>query len=461
MKLRAMKRLVMAGAITTSVALLLGTGVSQAATLGQYPQFFTPTVQQFRATGSETTYYVMNAIGNLYSQSSIYGCTLSGTDFRTCVTTADGSATDTLDDYSRNEFINGEGIGTGKGIGQLCGNNGTGGLTVDFARGSRAPGASDNCASAVGLEFARDSVVGVVFPFHNKTAVACTTGSCSATQVGPVAAGWRTGDPLAGPYTGAPVVNLDNTTIVPGSGKSLAFEVYCDTTTSFKINDWGQLTDKTDDPANPGHTLGSEGIGSPIGAPIYIPAVNTGSGTYSVWKSYVGCDPNTKNTDAKIAQENDAPQLTDIATADHPTDNIAAANQVAESLYYISYGVSQWRPYTYSSGSVSGKLTKINGLSASPALELSKTIATFRGLYNIYKSGSVRASVAGFLNYLCDTDPGKVNHGLDLTTGKNYSDELTNTISTQFVFPRVPCNVDGSGNSIPPITAAQVTDLNS
>jgi hypothetical protein len=460
MKVRFVKRLVMAGAITTSVALLLGTGVGQAATLGQYPQFFTPGVNQFRTTGSETTYYVMNAVGNLYSQSSIYGCTLSSTDFRTCVTTADGSATDTLDDYSRNEFINGEGIGTGKGIGQLCGNNGTGGLTVDFARGSRAPGASDNCPSAVGLEFARDSVVGVVFPFHNKTAVTCT-GTCSASQVGPVAAGWRPGDPLGGPYSGVAVTNIDNTAQVPGSGHSLAFEIYCDTTTSFKISDWGQLNDKTDDPANPGHSKGSEGIGSPIGAPIYIPAVNTGSGTYSVWKSYVGCDPNTKNTDAQIVQENDAPQLSDIATHDNPSDNIAAANQVAESLYYISYGVSQWRPYTYSSGGISGKQTKINGLSASPALELSKTIATFRGLYNIYKSGSLRASVAGFLNYLCDTDPSKANHGVDLTTGKNYSDELTNTISTQFVFPRVPCAVDGSGNSIPPITAAQVTDLNS
>jgi hypothetical protein len=460
MNIRFLKRLAMAGAITTSVALLLGTGVGQAATLGQGPQFFTPGVNQFRATGSETTYYVMTAVGSLYSQSSIYGCTLSSTDFKSCVTTADGSATDTLDDYSRNEFINGEGIGTGNGIGQLCGSKPTGGLTVDFARGSRAPNAGDGCPSAVALEFARDSVVGVVFPFHNKAAVACT-GTCSATQVGPVSAGWRPGDPLGGPYSGVALTGLDNTTQVPGSGHSLAFEIYCDTTTSFKINDWGQLTDKTDDPANPGHSKGSEGIGTPIGAPIYIPAVNTGSGTYSTWKSYVGCDPNTKNTDAKIVQENDAPQLTDIANADNPSDSIAAANQVAESLYYISYGVSQWRPYTYSSGGVSGKLTKINGLSASPALELSKTIATFRGLYNIYKSGSVRASVAGFLNYLCDTDPGKANHGTDLTTGKNYSDELTNTISTQFVFPRVPCAVDGSGNSIPPITAAQVTDLNS
>jgi hypothetical protein len=442
--------------------MLLGSGVGQAATLDAYPQFFTPGVNQFRATGSETTYYVMNAISNLYSQTAIYGCTLQAVDMRTCNTAADGSATDTVDDYSRNEFTNGEGIGTGNGVKQLCGSVPTGGLPVDFARGSRAPsGAAESCA--VGLNFAKDSIIGVVFQFHNKTAVACTTGSCTATQIGPVAAGWRPGDALGGPYTGVSVGNLDNTASSILGGASLASEVYCDKTGTFAIGDWGQLNDATIDSAT-GKSKGSEGIGTPIGVPIYIPAVNTGSGTYSVWKSYVGCDPNTKNTDSKIAQENDAPQLSDIAQADHPSDNIAAANQLASSLYYISYGVSQWRPYTYSAPTapggpgISGKLTKINGVSASPAAELSGGIATVRGLYNIYKSTSVRASVAGFLNWVCDTDPGKVNHGLDLTTGKNYSDELTNTISTQYVFPRVPCTVDGSGNSVSPITAAIVTD---
>jgi len=451
-----------AGAVAVTAALLLGGGVAQAATLDQAPQFFTPGVNTFRATGSETTYYVMNAVGNLYSQTSIYGCTLNAADMRSCVTTADGSATDTLDDYSRNEFINGEGIGTGNGVKQLCGSVPTGGLPVDFARGSRAPSGSAE-ACGVGLNFAKDSVVGVDFPFHNKTAIACTTGTCTASQIGPVASGWRPGDPLAGPYTGISVNNLDNTASTVLGGASLAFEIYCDTTTSLKINDWGQLNDATIDSAT-GKTKGSEGLGTPIGVPIYIPAVNTGSGTYSVWKTYVGCDPNIKNPDAKIAQENDAPQLSDIAQADNPTDNIAAANQVAASLYYISYGVSQWRPYTFTAPpapggtTISGRLTKINNVSASPAVELSGGIASVRGLYNIYKSGSLRASVAGFLNWVCDTDPTKVNHGLDLTTGKNYSTELTNTISTQFVFPRVPCAVDGSGNSIPPITAGQITD---
>jgi hypothetical protein len=197
--------------------------------------------------------------------------------------------------------------------------------------------------------------------------------------------------------------------------------------------------------------------------PIYFPFVNTGSGTYSVWKSFVGCDPNTKNTDARTVQENNAPQLADIATADNPTDNVAAANQVARSLYYASYGVTQWHPYTYSVPNAatgtnkSGKLTKINNVVASPLQELNGTIATVRGLYNVYKSDALKGSVAGFLNWMCDTDPTKVRHDIDLSTGKNYSDELTNLIGTQFVFPRVPCAVDGSGNSTPPITSGVTT----
>lgn len=447
MRFRMSRRILAAGAVATSIATLLGPGMAHAATLGTAPQFFTPGVNQFRATGSETSYYVMNAVGNLYSQSSIFGCTLDSTNWRTCVTTGDGSATDTLDNYSRNEFINGEGVGTGNGIKQLCGTVPTGGLTVDFARGSRAPTANDNCPNAVGLEFARDSVVGLDFPFHNTTTIACAAGmTCTAQQIGPVAAGWRPGDPLAGPYSGNAFSNIDGQGNSNFGGNSLAYEMYCDKTGAFAINDWGQLTDKTK----------PVGLGTPIGVPIYFPAVNSGSGTYSTWKGFVGCDPNTKNTDGKVVQENDAPQLSDIAAADNPTDNIAAANQVAASLYYVSFGVSQWHKYTTTSSNIAGKLTKINNVTASPSAETGKTIVTWRGLFNIYRSDALRASVAGFLNWVCDTDASNVNHGVDLTTGKNYNAELTNTISTQFVFPRVACSAGG-----PPISAGQITDMNS
>ena len=534
MKLRRLKRLAPLGAAAVSMALLIGTGPAQANTLGQPPQYPTAGMNQFRAAGSETTYYVMNAVGNLFSQTSVYGCTLNTLDNRTCNNTAgDGSATDSFDDYSRNEFVNGAGIGSGAGVKQLCAASNTGGLVTDFARMSRAPKSSECGGKAIGLQFAWDSIPALVFPFHNTAAITCT-GTCSATQIGPVAAGWRPGDAVGGPYSGVAFNNISNTSSAVLGNNSLAFEIYCDKSTSsrsvsdavftsgsvtmtsatanfastdvgstiitstanvaagtfikkvnsatsvdlsnkaaqsssgqnvtigtgFGINDWGQLTDPTPDAAHGNVAKGLEGIGAPIGVPIYIPAVNTGSGTYSVWSSYVGCDPNAKNADGQTAQENDAPQLTDIANRDFPSDNIAANNQIAASLYYVSYGVSQWHPYTTTTSNISGQETKVNGVFPSTAKELQGTsgIATARQLVNAYVPTLMRGSVAGFLNWLCDTDPAGqssplggpassgATHGTDLTTGKNYSAELTNTISTQFVFPRVPCGrTDGSG----------------
>jgi hypothetical protein len=623
-KFRLLKRLICAGAMATTVAMVAGGGVGQAATTNQSPTFFTTQVQQFRAAGSETLFYIMDEVQTLWMQTSVYGCTLQSSDLRTCNTGADGTATDTQDNYSRNEFINGLGNGSGNGIGQMCGTKQTGGLTVDFARASRAWKTSDGCASVGVTQFniANDGVVGIDFPFNNTTTLTCLSGdTCSATQVGPVAAGWRTSDPVAGPYTGTPVTNIDNSvTDVSLGGKSLAFRIYCDkggrttnadlvanTTTSkadrvvsdasaaasgattltsagnnfqttpstfpstpsgdigaevsgtgipandyvtavgsggssvtlavattgavsgvtlhfaatvfspqdgngvgefaagdlnqtvngagayggipasttvfafvntgvvilsndvtaasttaqvalggsgFAINDWGQLTD----PAHP-ITGTVTTLGTSIGAPIYIPAINTGSGTYSTWSGFVGCDPNTKNTDHQVVQENDAPQLADVAglgkavaQSDHPTDNIAAANQMAETLYYMSYGVSQWHPYTYTSmndvevGGVptpqvqSGSIMSFNGTGDSVLGNKSGSFPGARHLYLIVRNDQIRGSVAGFINWICN--PSTASHGTDLTTGKNYAQELAGQFNTIFSFPQIQCASD-------------------
>ena len=658
MKSRLLRRLISAGVLTTSLAMIAGGGIGQAATPNISPHFFTTQVQQIRAAGSETTFYVTNQLQSLWSQSSIFGCTLVSSDLRTCNTTADGSATDVQDNYSRTEFINGLGNGSGNGIGQLCGTKPNGGLTVDFARASRAPKASDGCSGTggtTGLNFADDSVVGLVFPYENTTTLTCAAGdTCTGTtQVGPVANGWRPGDAVAGPtYSGNPVTDISNDVAFASlGGKSEAFRIYCDkggrttnadiivlgnsasppaprsigdatqvssdpngvpalssatnlfdagtdgidgkgdvnayvtgtginanayitkvttiaglqyaelaiavapggSTTVFSgssvsgvtvdqsaviaspkvtdaqgnalpgefaqgdvgqtisgagipasttvqtlidtnhiilsqdttgtksttvqvtlggsglaINDWGQITD-------PAHVISGTvtTLGASIGAPIYIPAINTGSGTYSTWQSYVGCDPNTKNKDGHIVQENDGPQIADVAgigtpgsvaASDNPTNNIAAANQVAESLYYISYGVSQWKPYTYTTNAdvevagspqvqsgLTGLELTINGTSATPLNEKQAPfIATHRQLFFVVRNDAIRGSVAGFINWVCDTNP--ATHGTDLTNGKNYAADITAQIGTVFVFPQVPCLLSG-GVSVPPINA--------
>ncbi len=450
-----------------------------------------------RAAGSETTFYLMNAIGNLYSQSSIFGCTLSTTDFRTCVTGSDGSATDVKDNYSRDEFDNGAGIGSSKGIAQLCGSSPTGGLTVDFARSSRALKSSDfsgSCTSSnlLAENYADDAVVPVTFGFVGKTAIsstpACTTALISGgglvngtCQIGPVASGWLPGDPLAGPYTGKAFTNL--TTV--GGTSSLANRIYCTTTNPNPITDWGQLT-------NIG--TGAPGSGTPIGVPIYVPFVNTGSGTYSTWTGVVGCDPNIPNKDAQVAQENDAPQMADLGAGgaasakrwpDYTGTDAALtgtpalvdqSNQVAASFYYMSFGVSQWKSFT---GSVaipagctgSGCVNKspatqllVDNVAQSPSCDFNSggcfdvngnpvtQSNSARKLFNVVRTDTLRGSVAGFLNYVCDAQ-NTGEYGTDLTTGKNYGTELSVLVSTQFVFPYQPCTRDGSGHSTIPFVA--------
>jgi hypothetical protein len=185
-----------------------------------------------------------------------------------------------------------------------------------------------------------------------------------------------------------------------------------------------------------------------------------------VWHAFVGCDPNTKNTDGQSVEENGTAQLGLVAARLFPSDSVAAANLVARSVSYVSYGAAQSKPYTYTAPAadgtpISGKLTRINGVSASPVQALNGTIATWRSIENVYRSSALKASVAAFLNWICDTDPARARHGLDRTTGKNYSDELSNTISTQFVLPRVPCKTDPvTGASVPPIGVAEIDNPN-
>lgn len=384
MKHRLLKRLVGAGAILVSASMLMSTAPAGANTfsppLGTAPTFFTPTAGNLiRTGGSETSYYVMQKIGDLYTQSSIYGCAL-GKDNRTC-TGADGTVTTNLDNYSRSEFDNGLGIGTGGGLKVLCDLGGSlpgaGGSWLNFSRGSRqqkpngsesggaCPSAANQVtingvtySSAADLAFADDEVPGLVFPSTGQTALTVT----NAQQIGPVANGWQPGDPFncgtggAAPLCSGNPVGLGakaNGVVTPdienlpmpgettnAAISSVAYRLFCTThqndATDPKLNqitDWGQLTDPTATTDTQTYTdkngntqtftptKGQEGIGTPIGVPIYIPQVNSGSGTTFSFGAFA-CglanelnSSNVSNTTAdphNIMQENNAPQLEDI-----------------------------------------------------------------------------------------------------------------------------------------------------
>jgi len=381
-----------------------------AATTGTAPHWFTGKINQDRFAGSETTYYVMTKLSSLFNQTSIFGCTLQAADLRTCNPAGDGPDTDTLDNWDRNEVTQGAGIGSSGGIGQLCATKPTGGLPVDAARSSRPFDSNKDCSDTVFKQLAKDALVGLTFP--NETPPAGST-------VGDVSAGWRTGDPVGGPYTGLPFTNLDNI----GGTTSLAYRIYCDPNSATRISDWGQLTEA-------GQPVGS---GAPIGVPIIVWGVQTSSGTKSVWDSYVGCDMNRNATAAHVIQENNGPQVRNVLAAENGgAGTVATVQAIGASLYMQSFGYYQSNAYSRGGGIA----TKINGVGVTGAkITSASPPVTVRTLYNVYRKSTLRASTAGFLNWIHVND--STQHGVDLTNGKNYQAEIDNVIGTQYGFPRV------------------------
>src|SRR4051812_36595874 len=100
MKLRTVRRLVGTGAIAAATAVLaMGQPAGASSftpTFHTSPHWFTGQVNQVRQTGSETTFFAMQRLSDLYNGSSLFGCTLQTANFKTCDTTVDGDQTDVL-----------------------------------------------------------------------------------------------------------------------------------------------------------------------------------------------------------------------------------------------------------------------------------------------------------------------------------------------------------------------------
>jgi hypothetical protein len=205
------------------------------------------------------------------------------------------------------------------------------------------------------------------------------------------------------------------------------------------------------------------GQGAPIGIPIRLMGVNPSSGTESTFAGFAnsgtsntGCsgsmntnaalDPNpvtdiAGNNTAHIALENDSDNIDQYAIGDFPSpDYVDQAIEADTTLYIMSNGVFNTNPYTadvtIDGVQYSGNKLNENNISATAATELNNTFPTARTLFNIYRSDTVRASVGGFLNWICD-DGVNFSKGLDNSTGNNFNTEVDNTISTVFGFPRL------------------------
>jgi hypothetical protein len=533
-----------------TAAVVVGAGVASAATPPDpaggstpvAPHFYNGNVEGIRDTGSDTTFFMMQRIGDLYTGAGLYGCTLNssagGTMFNSldtstvsnesyyCVSGGNVSTTDINDNWDRTEVTEGvDSVGSGAGQNQLCGAASTP-LPVDFSRSSKPAGTA--CSTLVQTGYAKDGVPIIDYPINPSIYGTSTTAPYSNINggvFGPVSSGWLPGNSPSGPFTGTKLTDIDNDDGTGGGLNSTAYRIWC-ALGGNQITDWGQLTNLgpslleegvtttsgstsisitgtfpstvasgdavtgTGIPASttlasvsggtatlsnaatasgtPNLTITTAsalavGQGVPIGITLRVMGVNTASGTEATYASYAesgvasggcssnmdtdaGTDPNPvtdtgTNTSQHIALENNSDQLDQFAIGDFPSpDYVDQAIEVSTSLYIESNGVFNTNPYaaasTIDGTSYSGNKLKEDGVAASASTELGNSFPTARTLFNIYRTDTIRASVGGFLNWICDGNT-NFSKGLDNTTGVSFDTELTNLIGTVFGFPRL------------------------
>jgi hypothetical protein len=210
-------------------------------------------------------------------------------------------------------------------------------------------------------------------------------------------------------------------------------------------------------------TLGS---GLAIGLPIRVVGVNTASGTEATFELYSeagtsgspcasNVNPNAANdpnpaTDpgltgaAHVALENNVAQIVQYAVSDFPNDPADQAIELATSLYFESNGVYNTTPYA-AAGTITNGTTKtsytadklsMNGETPTVPNLLNNIYPTARTLFNIVSGNTVRASTAGFLNWICDAND-DFTKGIDNSTGINFDTELQTLITGTFGFARL------------------------
>jgi hypothetical protein len=505
--------------------------------------------------GSDTTLFVMQTISDLYSQAGIapFACSITAAANSDCqqpggsVTNPNNTQSDETDNFSGTEELQGTNdVGSGNGQDELCGTANphspteNPASTVDYARSSK-PVSLSTCPSGVELGFAKDSVVAVDFQAINPGLYGSPTGYTSQVDaacgvageypsfaasngalvctsfpsagIGPVADGWLPTDPTncgtgGGPAcSGTPFTDIDNTPVGGGTGAtSVAYRLFCQHGTSAtpntsQITDWGQLTNLN---AAGGPYLPGDGV--PIGVPIRIIGINSGSGTVSTFYNFAqsgigtpgagepatdcaggsgtvssndvnvnaasGADPEANQgppgtnfvQNPEVSLENDANQIGDFANANWPNDAADEATDIATSLYSMSYGAYGSNPNaevaSIESGTIpagdpstfTAKILTANGKSASVATERSNAYPMSRTLFNIYQSTTVKASVGGFLNWLCDSNS-SIQKGTDHIDGGNFDTDLTNIINGQYGYSR---NTDATSEL--PISAQTPAD---
>ncbi len=225
------------------------------------PSFNNGVVNAIRGSGSDTTFFVMQKLGDLYTGAGLYGCTLNPDSSNDvlynssfvdsslneqyyCEANKNQTTTDTADNWNRTEVSQGvDDVGSGAGQNQLCASLDTP-LPVDFARSSKPVTVAASC-NEVATGFAKDSVPVVDYPVNPSTYGTAAAGSIYSSinggSVGPVTSGWLPGDPVNGSANSgtalSDISDIDN----GGLTNSTAYRLWC-ASGGNQITDWGSLT---------------------------------------------------------------------------------------------------------------------------------------------------------------------------------------------------------------------------
>ena len=271
------------GTVVITAALVVGAGVASAAppdpqggAVPVAPHFYNGNPTAIRDAGSDTTFFIMQKIADLYTGAGLYGCSLNTSAGQTlfnssdpassssnvnffCQSGANIATTDVNDNWDRTEVAGGTDlIGSGGGQNQLCG-AAPSPLPVDFARSSKPAGTA--CSTLAQTGFAKDGVPIIDYPVSPTTYGTSTTAPYSSINggvVGPVSSGWLPGNAVGGPYTGTALSDISNADN-GGAANSTAYRLWC-ASNATRITDWGQLT-------NLGPALQVQGVSTTSGSP--------------------------------------------------------------------------------------------------------------------------------------------------------------------------------------------------
>ena len=377
------------------------------------PAGYNNQVDPARGTGSDTTFFMMQQIADLYNGSP--GCKVpsaAGVDQTVCADDQTGAIT--TENYDHDEVQNAApfGIGSGNGIATLCGTRPSR-LPVQFARSSRDFQTGD-CTGTVFHGFSRDGIAMLIFPTIN-----------TATQGSP-AAGCKPGEkPVSAGGTGCTGFYSS------GGNRRFTTQNIKDIFNTGTVTDWCQLN-------NGAATASPNPLSNP---PTYFPTcatpqpiqlwkVNTGSGTYRTFFNYIGADPNGHATlpATGVLQENDARPIA-----------AAGADVQQRSIFWGSSGRYAAAPFT----KANGLTPSLDGVNPTVPNVANNTYPIRRLLYNVTKNSNDATpegmAANAFLKWIC-----QASHATNDETGQSFDVDLKKVFDKFFFVRLGPSTPNGN-----------------